>query len=172
MKQLYIKNGKIVEKRKILIRSGERVIMQPKHEDLIKNGWQPYITDNQLEDIITKAKSDKKNEILKYDSSSEVNEFYINGIPMWLDKNTRSALKLRLEAELAKDKKETVLWYGEISIPISIDLAINMLYELEIYASQCYDVTWGHCANISNLNTIDEIKNYDFKCGYPNKLSF
>ena len=88
---------------------------------------------------------------------------------------TNGKFRLTTESDTNREtgwKKETVLWYGEISIPISIDLAINMLYELEIYASQCYDVTWGHCANISNLNTIDEIKNYDFKCGYPNKLSF
>ena len=47
-----------------------------------------------------------------------------------------------------------------------------MLYLIEAYASQCYDNTQKHLSNISKLETLEEVKNYDYKIGYPQPLQF
>jgi hypothetical protein len=42
-----------------------------------------------------------KQAIKEYDSSNNINVFYVNNIPMWLDKNTRTGLLLRFQSEKA-----------------------------------------------------------------------
>ena len=50
--------------------------------------------------------------------------------------------------------------------------AINMLFAIEMYASICYDKTQEHLASIDSISSIEEIINYDYKSGYPEKLTF
>lgn len=104
-----------------------------------------------------------------YDSSKYVNEFTINGIPVWLDKDTRTGLQLRFEAEAAIGKTETTLWYEGQQFTLPLDKAIEMLKAIEAYASKCYNVTQEH---LYNINSLEDIKNYDYKSGYPDKLNF
>lgn len=113
-----------------------------------------------------------KHIINNYDSSSEVNQFYINNSPIWLDKNTRAGLKLRFESELASRKTDTILWYNGTSFNLQLDKAIQMLYAIELYASECYDNTQKHLANIDSISSIEEIINYNYKINYPQKLNF
>jgi hypothetical protein len=47
-----------------------------------------------------------------------------------------------------------------------------MLYTIEIYASKCYDNTQKHLAEIQKIETLEELKNYDYKSGYPEYLRF
>lgn len=47
-----------------------------------------------------------------------------------------------------------------------------MLYAIEVYASQCYDNTQYHLANVEKLETLDEIMEYNYMSGYPEKLEF
>ena len=110
--------------------------------------------------------------ILAYDSSEVVNQFGINGSPMWLDKATRAGLKLRLEAERSAGKESTTLWYGTEAITLPVANAIVMLNRLEIYASESYDVTQGHLARIALMESVAEVLGYDFTEGYPEKLNF
>ena len=44
--------------------------------------------------------------------------------------------------------------------------------ELEVYAKKCYNTTEEHKVNVSNLQSVDEVNNYDYKSGYPDKLIF
>lgn len=55
---------------------------------------------------------------------------------------------------------------------IPIPDALAMLNALELYALNCYNVTQSHIAAVRLLQTIEEIENYDYKSGYPVKLSF
>ena len=110
--------------------------------------------------------------ILAYDSSEVVNQFSINGSPMWLDKATRAGLKLRLEAERSAGKESTTLWYGTEAITLPVANAIVMLNRLEIYASESYDVTQGHLARVALMESVEEVLGYDFTEGYPEKLNF
>lgn len=145
----------------------------PTDEMLFADGWEIYVIPELTpEQILNNAKADKKNEILSHDSSNAVNEFYIQGMPVWLDKATRAGLKLRFDAEVAMGKTETTLWYGNMQFPLSLDMALQMLYAIEVYASACYDNTQAHLANIDNLETLDAVLEYDYTVGYPEKLNF
>lgn len=108
-----------------------------------------------------------------YDSSSDVNDFSIQGKHMWLDKATRVGLQMRFQSEQLNGKTETTLWTSDgESFTLGIDDAMSMLYQLEEYASKCYDNTMKHIANVKQLVSDDDIISYDFKVGYPDKLVF
>ena len=47
-----------------------------------------------------------------------------------------------------------------------------MLDKLEIYALNCFDITSKHKRNVYQISTIEEIENYDYTSGYPEKLTF
>ena len=123
-------------------------------------------------DPLEVAKQAVSEAILAYDSSEAVNQFSINGSPMWLDKATRAGLKLRLEAERSAGKESTTLWYGTEAITLPVANAIVMLNRLEIYASESYDVTQGHLARVALMENEEEVLGFDYKVGYPEKLMF
>lgn len=145
----------------------------PTDEMLFDDGWSLYEKEeDNIEKHIANAKERCRFDIELYDSSSEVNIFYIGEMPMWLDKATRAGLKLRFEAEIAMGHKETTLWYGNTQFPLPLDTATQMLYAIEIYASACYDNTQRHLSVIEKLETIEEIESYNYRDGYPEKLRF
>lgn len=149
------------------------MIINPSEEEILEDGWVLFVEPElSQEEIFNNQKNLLIDQVLHYDSSSYVNEFYIQDIPVWLDKTTRTGLKLRFEAELATGKTDTSLWYNNMQFPLELNNAIQMLYALEIYASQCYDNTQWHLANINTLTTIEELEAYDYTSGYPEKLRF
>lgn len=154
----------------------QEVTMQtfnPTEEMLFEDGWEIYtVPEPTPEQILANAKRDKKHEINNYDSSSSVNEFYIQDMPVWLDKATRSGLMLRFNSELAMKKENTTLWYNGVSFTLPLNSAIQMLYALEVYASECYDNTQAHLANVDKLDTLDAVLEYNYITGYPEKLNF
>lgn len=143
---------------------------------------------DQYEDIVYKVKVDfglaeevspldrAKKEVLKkidaYDQSSNVNSFSLNGIQVWLSKDTRIGLMNSLTIEKNAGKEESTLWFNNICITINCDAAIQMLSALELYALSCYNITAEHKAAVQNLTTLDEVMSYDFTIGYPEKLDF
>ena len=160
---------------RIVVIKDDMQIFNPTEDILLSDGWKEYIApENELTDeqILTQEKESKISDVIEYDSSEEVNIFYVNNIPIWLDKATRSGLMLRLQAESAVGITETSLWYNSIEFKLSVSAAIQILYELEVYASKCYDNTQYHIANIAKIETLEDLKSYDYKEGYPDKLSF
>ena len=123
-------------------------------------------------DPLEVAKQAVSEAILAYDSSEAVNQFSINGSPMWLDKATRAGLKLRLEAEQASGRENTTLWYGTEAITLPVSNAIIMLNKLEIYASESYDVTQGHLARVDLMESVEDVLGFDIKADYPDKITF
>jgi hypothetical protein len=86
---------------------------------------------------------------------------------------------LRFNAEKAKGKTITTLWGNGVQFPLPLvgengeeGVAFQMLYELEIYASACYDNTQQHLKNVDNLTSLTDVESYDFTVGYPEKLKF
>lgn len=149
------------------------VIYNPSHEQIIEDGWKSYIALEPTEEEILQLEKDSKiDDVLRYDSSNNVNLFYIGEYSIWLDKATRAGLMLRFQSEKAIKRTETTLWYDGIPFPLALNSAMEMLYALENYASMCYDNTQSHIANIKNLTTIEEVQAYDFTTGYPDKLRF
>jgi hypothetical protein len=59
-----------------------------------------------------------------------------------------------------------------MSFNLPLSNAIQMLYTIEIYASECYDNTQYHAAQIASIDNIDLLETYDYSVGYPAKLYF
>lgn len=172
----YIKDGKIKNQNKITVIKDGMTTYNPTHEMLIEDGWELYVApEPELpteEELLAQEKANKKRSIERYDSSNNVNEFYIQDISVWLDKETRTGLMLRFQAEKAMGNENTTLWHNGVQFPLTLDDAVQMLYALEVYASQCYDNTQYHMAEVDKLETLDEVKAYDYSTGYPEKLKF
>lgn len=130
------------------------------------------VKDTDEESVITALKENTINHITAYDSSKAVNNFTINGVSIWLDRNTRAALMRRFEAEKASGAADTTLWYGEGAFKMPVDTAIKVLNAIEIYACKCFDVTAAHKAAVAELTGIEELLAYDYKKGYPEQLNF
>ena len=109
--------------------------------------------------------------IEKYDASSPVNSFLLNGMDVWLDKVTRMGLMNSTTIAKAAGLDETTLWLGDIELVVDCDKAIQMLSELEIYALECFNVTSSHKAAVNKLDNIDAVLTYDYREGYPEKLN-
>ena len=165
----------IVPKSKIVIITKTNQIFNPTEEMILHDGWEVYIptsTDPTEEEMLTMEKEHLIDDILAYDSSNDVKEFYINNSPMWLDKSLRSSLMTRWETEQKRGEKETTLWYDMQEYKIPINIALLMLEDLEIFSSKCYDNTYRHISEVKKLDNMDDIKIYNYKVGYPIKLSF
>lgn len=113
-----------------------------------------------------------KERINAYDQSSNVNSFSISGSSIWLDKDTRVGLMNSITIEKDSGSENTTLWFNNVNYTLPCDTAIAMLKQLELYALKCYNVTAEHLKAVSNLQTIEELDNYDYKSGYPDKLVF
>ena len=168
-KQYYKPASKIV-----IVKDGMQTF-NPTEEMILSDGWKVYEPapyEPTEEDILDREKKYKIEEILIYDSSPEINIFYIADQEMWLDKATRVGLKLRCDAEIASGQTNTTLWYNGVQFPLELNSALQMLNAIELYASACYDNTQAHIANVKALEEVEDIKNYDYRTGYPEKLRF
>ena len=181
---------------------GGVLVTNPTQEQYLSQGWKPLLIAEQLKrdsyhriesiyietneyiiknyelvliDNIDRAKRMKINELMKYDSSTEVNSFYINGMEIWLDKNDRVSLMYSIESEENILSNTTTVIYTKTkpSIPITLDITMakTLLQTIEVYAKNSYGVTQTHLNNILNLTTSEDVNNYNFKQGYPNKIN-
>ena len=121
---------------------------------------------------IEEVRKMKISEIQIFDKSTDVNSFKIEGESVWLDKSTRVGLFNSISIEKNVGKTHTTLWYDAVKYVIPIPDALSMLNEIEMYALNCYNVTQSHIAAVNALNTIDDVKSYDYTVGYPPKLNF
>lgn len=121
---------------------------------------------------IDEIRAQKLAKLRMHDASEAVNQFFINDVPGWLNKNTRVGLMNSITIEKASGRAETNIWLGDTLFVLSIEKAVDMLQQVELYALACYSVTQGHIHSINQLETKEEIKAYDFRTGYPGKLNF
>ena len=109
-------------------------------------------------------------QIDKYDTSPSVNGFMLNGLRVWLNKDTRVGLMNSTSIAKAMGKKTTTLWFGGMQIEVNCDKAIQLLSALEMYALECFNVTAAHKKAVAELNTVEEVLGYDYTKGYPEQL--
>lgn len=107
----------------------------------------------------------------EYDSSIEVNCFVLNNKKVWLDKLTRASLFNTISLEKSNGIDVTTLWFNTISIKVNVDKALTLLTAVEMYAKKCFDNTQKHCAEIRQLETIEECLAYDITKDYPDILN-
>lgn len=124
------------------------------------------------QELLTQTKANKINKLMQYDTSKEVNSFYLDNVQVWLDKATRVGLMNSLQIEKSSGRTKSTVWFNDVCYTLPIDLGIQMLQALELYALDCYNNTISHKVAIQNLETIEQINDYDFTKGYPQKLNF
>ncbi len=108
--------------------------------------------------------------IEKYDASSSVNSFVLNGASVWLDKATRVGLMNSTTIAKSMGSETTTLWLGEVKLEVDCDKAIQLLSALEMYALECFNVTAAHKKAVSALESIEDVLAYNFTANYPSKL--
>ena len=123
------------------------------------------------DEVIAELKVLKNDEITKYDTSSNVNVFSLNGVDVWLDRDTRVSLMNSTTIAKNMGQENTTLWLGTVNIVVKCDQAIQLLSALEMYALSCFNKTAEHRNNVEALSTINEIVSYDYTVGYPEKLN-
>ena len=123
------------------------------------------------DEVIAELKELKNDEITKYDTSSNVNVFSLNGVDVWLDRDTRVSLMNSTTIAKNMGQENTTLWLGTFKITVKCDQAIQLLSALEMYALSCFNKTAEHKKNVEALSTINEIVSYDYTVGYPEKLN-
>lgn len=121
---------------------------------------------------LDRAKELVLRKIDQYDTSSNVNGFMLNGVQVWLSKDTRVGLMNSVTIEKNSGKEQSTVWFNGICITINCDAAIQMLSSLELYALACYNRTAQHRLAVSQLTDISKVQAYDYTAGYPDKLSF
>ena len=136
-----------------------------KEYDLVSEEWR-----ERCKATLEKAKKEKLEAILAYDTSSDVNGFMLNGNKVWLDKGTRVGLMNSIQITRDMGQDTTTLWFDGYKLEVRCDMAIMLLSSLEMYALECFNVTAAHKKAVSELTTIEEVEAYDYKNGYPKQL--
>lgn len=121
-------------------------------------------------DVLQRAKEAVLVTIEAYDTSSAVNGFILNGERVWLDKATRVGLMNSTSIAKAIGQATTTLWLGDAKLVVECDKAIQLLSALEMYALECFNVTAAHKKAVAELNTVEEVLEYDYTKGYPEQL--
>ena len=121
-------------------------------------------------DVLQRAKETVFAAIEAYDTSPAVNGFMLNGQRLWLDKATRVGLMNSTSIAKAMGQATTTLWLCDAKLVVECDKAISLLSALEMYALECFNVTAAHKKAVAELNTVEEVLEYDYTKGYPEQL--
>ena len=163
----------IKPRNKIVVVANGRQYINPSEEILYADGWSDYvIPEPTAEELLQRTRQRKAREIERYDKSSAVEEFTLKDNALWLDRDERETLDRRFRLELKNGKTYSTLWKNGVAYELYIEQALAMLDVLEMYAIETYDTTQRHLAAVNALQSVDEIEQYDYKVGYPEKLSF
>lgn len=131
--------------------------------------------DNLPDDEIGQAREAKIKELNIYyntEGLNGLNEFFVNGISLWLDPTLRGNIERQINANVLLGNPTTDLPINGIVIPIPNDTAKTMLAKLELYAGSCYNVREAKEREINALQTKEDVDAYDVTSSYPEKLNF
>ena len=167
----YIKDGEIWDGISIVL--GESRVWNPSEEQLVAAGYTEYVEPEPTEEeLIEEARQEKLSALTAYNESKDVNSFTVGEQLMWLDFDERSRLQKAVDAKEALGKTEmTKVWNGS-TYTFSIQQWKLMLAALEDYAFDCQNTTDGHRTAIELMNNVQNIKDYNYTVGYPDKLIF
>ena len=117
------------------------------------------------------AKTAVLSDIDAYDASPSVNSFVLDGQRVWLDFELRDRVYQGNERLKNVGREETTLWFGDKCYNMSIEQAQNIISHIEAYAKDCYNATAQHKANVSAMETVEDVLGYDYTKGYPERLT-
>lgn len=145
----------------------------PSVEQLEQWGFEEYIEPTPTpEELLARAKANKIAELEAYDGSDAVNSFNVDGKDMWVPADKRAILRISIEAYKGISAETiTKVWEGQ-EYTFSTTDWYNMLNQVEVYASECFNQTQRHKDAIIALGSVEDVENYDFTDGYPEKPVF
>lgn len=151
---------------------GDAVVFNPTDELLKEAGYIKEVQKEKTkEELLTEAKALKLAEIEAYDKSDAVNNFILDGIPLWLPQEVRISVMNSTNVRKQLGLTDTTLWLNGMKLVLPCDLVLGLLAKIENYALLAFDTTEEHKANVRRLTTIEEVEQYDYKRGYPEKLT-
>ena len=146
-----------------------RMVSNPTEDMLVNAGYHEYEEpDKTLEEV----KVEKISEIEAYDASAAVNSFTLGGTEMWLSFDERARIRQSIDAYRNEGRTEMTKWFNGKAFTFPLDTWQTMLDKLSVYASEALNVTEQHKAEVSALTSIEAVEEYDYKTGYPERLSF
>lgn len=169
-------NGKRIWLHNILILDNKQII-NPTEDQILAAGYIKY-EKQETQESLSQVLQNKIQEILEWDSSTNVNLCYINhnghSFPYWASKEERNDLKAALNdcLNIGRDIYRLDLRDINVSITTSCDQLLQVLSALEVYAIDCYNKTTDHIYAVKNLSNLEDIQNYNYTEGYPEKLIF
>lgn len=114
----------------------------------------------------------KKTEVADYAKTDAVKEFTISATAGWLDSEARVSISKAVSDKAAAGRELVTIYLGENGFEMTPAKAQEILSAVEVYASDCFDITERHILAIDQLSTIEDIEGYDYKSNYPSKLVF
>ncbi len=141
-------------------------------EQIVEDARQFFESVVEPVDDLEYHKRQKIHEIEVYDISENVNGFFLGDTLLWLDKDTRTGLVNTLNSAAIVGREQVNIWFSGLYITLHIDEARQLLAALEIYATDCYNVTALHKVQVNELETIEEVDNFDVSADYPDRLVF
>ena len=157
-----------------ILYADDATIVSPTEETILSYGWikeVPIIVEPTEEELLAMAKRAKIGEINEYDSSEDVNVFYLVGQPMWLDAQTRQTLRISIDSYRDMGYEQVTKWFNGQRFTFPTNAWTEMLNALEVYAAEALNVTEQHKAEVNALNNVEDIEAYDITAGYPEKLN-
>ena len=121
--------------------------------------------------LLAAAKREVLSAISTYDASDCVNTLVVNGQRGWLDKATRVGLMNGVSVAKACGMERMSLWIDGREYVMDVARLEELLVKVEVYAMGCYNVTAGHRRAVDGMTTLEAVLGYDFKAGYPEKVS-
>lgn len=96
----------------------------------------------------------------------KVKSFYYKDKEYWFDSEKRTSL-----LSLANCGQDTIdLVIGDNIITLSTDKVKDFISQLELYSGKCFVATAKHLQSIKELHSVEDVINYDYTTGYPDKI--
>lgn len=121
---------------------------------------------------LTACKRWKKSDISDYAKSPAVKAFSIGGVSGWLNSEQRVSIRRSVADKVAAGRESVTVYLAGKGFTMSPAKAEEILAAVEVYASDCYDVTENHKAAVEALTDSASVEAYDYASGYPNQLAF
>nr|DAS34760.1 MAG TPA: protein of unknown function (DUF4376) [Bacteriophage sp.] len=152
---------------------GDAVVFNPTDEQLAEAGFIKEVPKEKTkEELLAEAKEMKLAEIEAYDKSDAVNNFTLDGMPLWLPQEVRISVMNSTNVRKQLGLTDTTLWLNGMKLVLPCDLVLELLAKIENYALLAFDTTEEHKANVRKLTNIEDVEKYDYTKGYPVQLNF
>jgi len=150
-----------------------KTILNPTEELLLASGYTEVTEpEKTAEELLAEAKAARLAEAETYNDSPEVNVFYLYGQPMWLYFEERSRILASISAYRRLGRTDMTKVYGGMEFTFPLDTWETLLSAVEVYASECLNVTERHKRDIMAAATMEEVSVIDVTADYPEKLEF